>query len=59
VYLFPVQRAMSAGQDNGWTLALIFPVGMKFNKSIMDVPSIKGMGVLDNANDARAMARAA
>ncbi len=30
-----------AGQDNGWILALIFPVVMEFNKSIVDYPSIK------------------
>ena len=30
-----------AGQDNGWVLALIFPVVMEFNKSIVDYPSIK------------------
>jgi hypothetical protein len=30
---------MSVGQDNGWTLALIFPVVMEFNKSIVDVPT--------------------
>jgi arylsulfatase A-like enzyme len=30
-----------AGQDNGWVLALIFPVVMEFNKSIADYPSIK------------------
>ncbi|UGX89947.1 arylsulfatase [Bradyrhizobium barranii subsp. barranii] len=29
------------GQDNGWVLALIFPVVMEFNKSIVDYPSIK------------------
>ena len=30
-----------AGQDNGWVLALIFPIVMEFNKSIVDYPSIK------------------
>jgi arylsulfatase len=30
-----------AGQDNGWVLALIIPVVMEFNKSIIDYPSIK------------------
>ena len=30
-----------AGEDNGWVLALIFPVVMEFNKSIVDFPSIK------------------
>jgi hypothetical protein len=30
-----------AGQDNGWVLALLFPVVMEFNKSIVDYPSIK------------------
>jgi hypothetical protein len=30
-----------AGQDNGWVLALIYPVVMEFNKSIVDYPSIK------------------
>ena len=30
-----------AGQDNGWVLALIFPVVMEFNKSIVKYPSIK------------------
>jgi hypothetical protein len=30
-----------AGQDNGWVLALIFPVVMEFNKSIVEYPSIK------------------
>ncbi len=30
-----------AGQDNGWVLALIVPVVMEFNKSIVDFPSIK------------------
>ena len=30
-----------AGQDNGWVLALKFPVVMEFNKSIADYPSIK------------------
>jgi len=30
-----------AGQDNGWVLALIYPVVMEFNKSIVDFPSIK------------------
>lgn len=30
-----------AGQDNGWAAALIVPVVMKFNKSIVDFPSIK------------------
>ena len=30
-----------AGQDNGWVLALIFPVVMEFNKSIADYPSIR------------------
>jgi hypothetical protein len=30
-----------AGQDNGWVLALIVPVVMEFNKSIVDYPSIK------------------
>jgi arylsulfatase A-like enzyme len=29
-----------AGQDNGWILALIFPIVMEFNKSIVDYPSI-------------------
>jgi arylsulfatase A-like enzyme len=30
-----------AGQDNGWVFALIAPVVMEFNKSIVDYPSIK------------------
>jgi hypothetical protein len=30
-----------AGQDNGWVLALIYPVVMEFNKSIVDYPNIK------------------
>jgi arylsulfatase len=30
-----------AGQDNGWALALIWPVVMEFNKSIAEYPSIK------------------
>jgi arylsulfatase len=30
-----------AGQDNGWILALIVPVVMQFNKSIVEYPSIK------------------
>ena len=30
-----------SGQDNGWALALIYPVVMEFNKSIVDYPSIK------------------
>jgi arylsulfatase len=30
-----------AGQDNGWVAALIVPVVMEFNKSIVDFPSIK------------------
>jgi arylsulfatase len=30
-----------AGQDNGWVLAVIAPVVMEFNKSIVDYPSIK------------------
>jgi arylsulfatase len=30
-----------AGQDNGWVLALIAPVVMEFNKSIVEFPSIK------------------
>jgi hypothetical protein len=30
-----------AGQDNGWAAALIVPVVMEFNKSIVDFPSIK------------------
>ena len=30
-----------AGQDNGWVAALIVPVVMEFNKSIVDYPSIK------------------
>jgi arylsulfatase len=30
-----------SGQDNGWVLALIYPVVMEFNKSIVDYPSIK------------------
>jgi hypothetical protein len=30
-----------AGQDNGWVLALIVPVVMEFNKSVVDFPSIK------------------
>jgi arylsulfatase len=30
-----------AGQDNGWIGALIFPVMIDFNKSIMKYPSIK------------------
>ena len=30
-----------AGQDNGWALALIYPVVMEFDKSIVDFPSIK------------------
>jgi hypothetical protein len=30
-----------SGQDNGWIFALISPVVMEFNKSIVDYPSIK------------------
>jgi arylsulfatase len=30
-----------AGQDNGWVAALIVPVVMEFNKSIVDFPSLK------------------
>jgi arylsulfatase len=30
-----------AGQDNGWVIAVIVPVVMEFNKSIVDYPSIK------------------
>jgi arylsulfatase len=30
-----------AGQDNGWAAALIVPVVMEFNKSVVDFPSIK------------------
>jgi hypothetical protein len=30
-----------AGQDNGWVVALITPVVMEFNKSIVEYPSIK------------------
>ncbi|WP_375780605.1 arylsulfatase [Bradyrhizobium sp. ma5] len=30
-----------AGQDNGWAAALIFPVVMEFNKSIVDFPNTK------------------
>jgi arylsulfatase A-like enzyme len=30
-----------AGQDNGWVLALISPVVLDFNKSIVEFPSIK------------------
>ena len=30
-----------SGQDNGWVLALIYPVVMDFNKSIIAYPSIK------------------
>jgi arylsulfatase len=30
-----------AGQDNGWTLALIYPVMIEFDKSIIEYPSIK------------------
>ena len=30
-----------AGQDNGWAAALIFPVVMEFNKSIVDFPNMK------------------
>jgi len=30
-----------AGQDNGWAAALIIPVVMDFNKSIVEYPSIK------------------
>jgi hypothetical protein len=30
-----------AGQDNGWAAALIVPVAMEFNKSIVDFPSKK------------------
>jgi arylsulfatase len=30
-----------AGQDNGWAAALIVPVVMEFNKSIVDFPSMK------------------
>jgi hypothetical protein len=30
-----------AGQDNGWVLALIYPVMIEFNKSIIEYPSIK------------------
>jgi hypothetical protein len=30
-----------AGQDNGWAAALIVPVVMGFNKSIVDFPSKK------------------
>ena len=30
-----------AGQDNGWVLALIYPVMIEFDKSIVKYPSIK------------------
>jgi arylsulfatase len=30
-----------SGQDNGWVAALIVPVVMDFNKSIVDFPSMK------------------
>jgi arylsulfatase len=30
-----------AGQDNGWVLALIYPVMIDFDKSIIEYPSIK------------------
>ena len=30
-----------AGEDNGWILALIYPVVIEFNKSIVEFPSIK------------------
>ena len=30
-----------AGQDNGWLMALIVPVVMEFNKSIVEFPSMK------------------
>ena len=30
-----------AGQDNGWVLALIYPVLIEFDKSIIEYPSIK------------------
>ena len=30
-----------AGQDNGWVVALIYPVVMEFNKSLVEYPSIK------------------
>jgi len=30
-----------AGQDNGWAGALIYPVVIEFNKSIINFPSIK------------------
>jgi arylsulfatase len=30
-----------AGQDNGWLLALIYPVVIDFDKSIINFPSIK------------------
>jgi arylsulfatase len=34
-------RGRYAGQDKGWIGALIFPVMIDFNKSIMKYPSIK------------------
>ena len=30
-----------AGQDNGWTLALVYPVVIDFDKSIIEYPNIK------------------
>lgn len=30
-----------SGQDNGWVLALIYPVVIEFDKSVIDFPSIK------------------
>ena len=30
-----------AGQDNGWVLALIYPVVLDFDKSIVKYPNIK------------------
>ena len=30
-----------AGEDNGWVLALIYPVVIEFDKSIVKYPSIK------------------
>jgi len=30
-----------AGQDNGWVLALVYPIVIDFDKSIINFPSIK------------------
>ena len=37
----PQSPGTYAGQDNGWAAALVFPVVMEFNKSIVEYPNIK------------------